>query len=184
VKEYELYLPLRYNDGSPVEDLKIKEVGELLLQQFGGFTFFPQPNQGTWQTANVIYHDEIVIFRVLTGKVRSPRQFFRRLKSDSKREYTTHKVSSCTASAGPGIISFAALLKLGQWMEALALVKGSRCEPSPQSPPAPNGAPPAVDSRAPGVARAPAPATPAACSRRQSTAVPKAHGRSRKGGVS
>ena len=46
MKEYELFVPLRYNDGSPVEPEKIERLGERLLEQFGGVTFFPQPNQG------------------------------------------------------------------------------------------------------------------------------------------
>jgi hypothetical protein len=46
VKEYELYLPLRYNDGSPVEDREIRRVGELLLHQFGGVTFSPSRIKG------------------------------------------------------------------------------------------------------------------------------------------
>jgi hypothetical protein len=46
VKEYEIYVPLRYNDGSPIEARKIANVGERLLGYFHGVTFFPQPNLG------------------------------------------------------------------------------------------------------------------------------------------
>jgi hypothetical protein len=46
VKEYDLYVPLTYNDGSPIDAKAIERLGLRLLQQFGGVTFFPQPNEG------------------------------------------------------------------------------------------------------------------------------------------
>ena len=42
VKEYDIYIPLTYNDGSPVEGSKIERIGEMLLKQFGGITFFQE----------------------------------------------------------------------------------------------------------------------------------------------
>ena len=44
VKEYDLYVPLFLNDGTPVSDEFIDQLGQKLLQRFGGCTFFPQPN--------------------------------------------------------------------------------------------------------------------------------------------
>ena len=84
MKEYELYIPLTYNDGSPVEPRKIERIGELLLKRFDGVTFFPQSNEGRWKMGSVVYHDQIVIFRVITGKVNSTRRFFKRLKEELK----------------------------------------------------------------------------------------------------
>ena len=65
MKEYDIFLPLRYNDGKPVELIKFRQLQERLLSQFPGLTYFPQPNQGFWRLGNVTYRDEIVIFRVL-----------------------------------------------------------------------------------------------------------------------
>lgn len=84
MKEYDLYVPLTYNDGSPVEGRKIRRIGNLLLGQFEGVTFFPQANQGFWKMGEVVFKDEIVVFRVLTGKVRSARRFFIKLKEKLK----------------------------------------------------------------------------------------------------
>jgi hypothetical protein len=53
VKEYEIYIPLFYNDGTPVEDKKIERIGERLLEKFEGVTFFPQHNQGMWKMGPV-----------------------------------------------------------------------------------------------------------------------------------
>jgi hypothetical protein len=92
VKEYELYVPLFYNSGSPIEMKKIEAIGERLLDQFGGVTFFPQRNEGMWKMGSVVFRDEIVIFRVLTGKVRLARQFFRQLKEALKRDLQQEEI--------------------------------------------------------------------------------------------
>ena len=46
VKEYDLFVPLSYNDGRPIESQKFQDLQQQLLEQFGGLTFFPQANAG------------------------------------------------------------------------------------------------------------------------------------------
>jgi hypothetical protein len=87
VKEYDIYLPLRYNDGTSIEPRKFQRVQRRLLQRFGGVTYFPQPNEGLWRAGNVVYRDEIVIYRVLTEKARSARRFLRSLKEELKKVF-------------------------------------------------------------------------------------------------
>jgi hypothetical protein len=77
-----LYVPLFLNDGTPLSDEYIDRLGERLLAHFGGCTFFPQPNKGLWKMGDVVFRDEVVIFRVLTAKVRPARAFFRELKQE------------------------------------------------------------------------------------------------------
>ena len=86
VKEYELYLPLFLNDGSPVSDQLVDDLMERLVEEYGGCTFFPQPNKGMWKMADVVYHDDIVIYRMITAKVRAARKFLRALKQELMRE--------------------------------------------------------------------------------------------------
>jgi len=86
VREYELYVPLFLNDGTPVRNEVIDSIGERLLEEFGGCTYFPQPNKGIWKAGGVVFRDEIVIFRALTGQARSARRFFRQLKAELLRE--------------------------------------------------------------------------------------------------
>src|SRR5207302_606612 len=74
VKEYDLYIPLAYNDGTPIESRKLVRLRNRLLKQFGGLTFFPQSNEGFWTVAGVTYRDRIVIYRVITGDVRFARR--------------------------------------------------------------------------------------------------------------
>ena len=85
MKEFEIYIPLTYNDGSPIEDRKIERIGKRLLTYFDGMTFFPQRNEGYWKMGHVTFRDRIVIFRVLDARVRLSRRFLKKLKQDLKQ---------------------------------------------------------------------------------------------------
>jgi hypothetical protein len=91
VKEYDIFLPLRYNDGEPVEAAKFQALQAELLQRFGGVTYFPQANQGLWKAGAVTYRDEIVIYRVLTGS-RGARRFLLRLKARLMKEFAQEEI--------------------------------------------------------------------------------------------
>src|SRR5262249_20145965 len=71
VKEYDIYIPLFHNDGSPVEATRFRDLQVRLLEFFNGYTFFPQPKQGAWQMGDVTYYDEIVIYRVVSPASRA-----------------------------------------------------------------------------------------------------------------
>jgi hypothetical protein len=45
VKEYDIFVPLYYNDGTPIESAKFQHLQSLLLERFEGLTYFPQPNR-------------------------------------------------------------------------------------------------------------------------------------------
>lgn len=92
MKEYDLYLPLFHNDGSAVEPRKFRNVQRQLLDQFGGLTYFPQPNKGFWKLADVTLRDEIVIDRVLASKPRKARRFLPQLKTELKREFDQEEI--------------------------------------------------------------------------------------------
>jgi hypothetical protein len=92
VKEYDIFLPLRYNDGSPIELIKFVQLHERLLSEFSGLTYFPQPNQGFWKLGDVTYRDEIVIFRVLATDSRRARRFLRKLKEELKAELLQEEI--------------------------------------------------------------------------------------------
>ena len=51
MKEYDIFLPLLYNDGNPIEGRKFQQLQSELLDQFGGLTYFPQASQGFWKQA-------------------------------------------------------------------------------------------------------------------------------------
>jgi hypothetical protein len=84
VKEYDLFIPLYYNDGRQVEPQKFQTLQQQLLDQFGGLTFFPQPNEGFWTVAGITYRDAIVIYRVITSEAQEARRFSSTLKEQLK----------------------------------------------------------------------------------------------------
>ncbi len=45
---YEILLPTRYNDGTPVEPDKFDDVLQEIAERFGGVTFFPETLRGVW----------------------------------------------------------------------------------------------------------------------------------------
>jgi hypothetical protein len=92
VKEYDLYVPLTYNDGTLIEPRTIERIGQGLLEQFGGVTFFPQPNEGLWRMGPVTYRDQIVIFRVLSANARRARRYFKALKQELKTKLEQEEI--------------------------------------------------------------------------------------------
>ncbi len=92
MKEYDMFIPLSYNDGTPIDEVKLQALQHRLLQHFGGLTFFPQPNEGFWTMGDVTYRDEIVIYRVFTSKKRAARQFLVRLKRELKNDLEQQEI--------------------------------------------------------------------------------------------
>ena len=92
MKEYDLFVPLCYNDGTPIKSEKFQEIQSCLLEEFGGLTYFPQPNEGFWRLGNVTYRDEIVIYRVVTSQTRVARRFLTELKERLKRELNQEEI--------------------------------------------------------------------------------------------
>lgn len=56
-RRYEITLPTRYNDGSPVEPEKYLITRRDLAARFGALTFLPQPILGEWTHQQVRYED-------------------------------------------------------------------------------------------------------------------------------
>ena len=92
MKEYDLHVLLYYNDGQPIEAKKFQEFQQILLDQFRGLTFFPQPNKGFWKMAEVTYRDEIVVYRVIASDASKARRFFTDLKERLKKELDQHEI--------------------------------------------------------------------------------------------
>lgn len=92
MKEYDVFVPIRYNDGADIELQKFKDLQKRLLEEFDGVTFFSQPNEGLWRMGDVVYHDEIVIYRVLCAKQRKARRFLSRLKEELKASFQQEEI--------------------------------------------------------------------------------------------
>jgi hypothetical protein len=92
VKEYDIFIPLRYNDGTPIEVRKFQLLQASLLEEFGGLTYFPQTNQGFWKLGDVTYRDEIVIYRVIARNSRRAKRFLKQLKEQLKADLVQEEI--------------------------------------------------------------------------------------------
>lgn len=92
MKEYDIFVPLYYNDGAEIEPSKFQRLQQQLLEHFDGLTFFPQPNEGFWKMNEVTYRDEIVIYRVLASSVRAARRFLAQLKEQLKKDLKQEEI--------------------------------------------------------------------------------------------
>src|SRR4051812_17722420 len=92
MREYELYVPLHYNDGRRVEHDKLAGLKRRLVNEFGGLTHFPQENEGMWKVGAFTFRDQIVILRVLAAESGKANEFFSQLKQDLKRDWDQEDV--------------------------------------------------------------------------------------------
>src|SRR5215213_7116643 len=65
MKEYEIYLPSTYNDGTPIESQLIDRLKQKLADAFGGYTHQRSRSEGAWKLGGVVFRDEVTIVRVL-----------------------------------------------------------------------------------------------------------------------
>lgn len=92
MREYELYVPLYYNDGRPIEHDKLVRLKRSLVKEFGGLTHFPQENEGLWKVGRHTFRDRIVILRVLANDLPKAEAFFSRLKTEIQKEWDQQDV--------------------------------------------------------------------------------------------
>lgn len=63
--EYDIYLPMRMNDGTAVDPDLIAGIKAELAKAFGGYTHFMQRSEGAWRIGGVTFREEMTIVRVL-----------------------------------------------------------------------------------------------------------------------
>jgi hypothetical protein len=97
MKKYEIHLPLKYNDGQPIEHEKIKHVREELLAIFGSFT---APYRRAWKYDGAKYI-EIVKIEIITTGDKLPRKRLKGFKERLKESLqqidiliTTHDIQT------------------------------------------------------------------------------------------
>ena len=92
MKEYDIFLPLYYNDGTRIESAKFQDLQSRLLDRFEGLTYFPQANQGSWKFGEITYRDEIVIYRVISDNPGGSREFLANLKERLKKDFKQQEI--------------------------------------------------------------------------------------------
>jgi len=85
MNKYEIYVPLKYNNGAAIEPKKIEQIQEQLMAAFGAITVSPlfAPFQGTWRYGGVEFVDDIVRIEVIT---KEEPEFFKTFKRRLKRK--------------------------------------------------------------------------------------------------
>lgn len=87
MRRYEIYLPLKYNDGKEIESEKIKQIREDLIGKFGAITVSSRssPYQGTWKYGGVEYIDDIIKIEVVTSSDKITKKFLKDFKERIKK---------------------------------------------------------------------------------------------------
>lgn len=86
-RRFELLLPLRFNDGSPVPDELIGETILELRDRFGAVSAETQTIRGTWQHEGQTYRDDLVRLFVDAPDVPESRAFFVDFKEQLKARF-------------------------------------------------------------------------------------------------
>ncbi len=84
---YEILLPLRHNDGSPVPDPIIAAVVIRLREKFGAVSVETQQIRGIWEHQGAIYRDELARVFVDVSDSLEIRGWFREFKEQLKTDF-------------------------------------------------------------------------------------------------
>ena len=93
MREYDLYVPLHFNDGRRVPSLNLRHLKNRLIQRFGGLTQFPQKHDGFWKIGTATFRDQIIILRVLSSQSPSrSRRFWNEVKATLQTQWKQKEV--------------------------------------------------------------------------------------------
>src|SRR5256714_2795640 len=86
MRKYEIYLPLKYNNGEAIEAEKIVAIWDELAEAYGAITVSPlsAPYQGRWKYGGVEYIDEIIKVEVVAANDRAAKKFLKEFKERLK----------------------------------------------------------------------------------------------------
>jgi hypothetical protein len=104
MREYKIYLPLKYNDGAPIEEEKFRNIKLDLVTRFGAITVssLSAPYQGTWKYGGVEFLDDIITIEVVASDNRATKKFFKDLKERLKKEL--HQIDILITTHGIQVI--------------------------------------------------------------------------------
>ena len=87
MRRYEIYLPLKYNDGKEIEPVKIQRIKQELVERFGAITVssLSSPYQGTWKYGGVAYVDDIIKVEIVASGDKVTKKFLKDFKERLKK---------------------------------------------------------------------------------------------------
>jgi hypothetical protein len=86
MKKYDIYLPLKYNDGKEIEPQKLKQIRQQLIATFGALTAssLSAPFQGTWRYGGCEFVDDIIRIEIVAKEHVRSYLFFKSFKEELK----------------------------------------------------------------------------------------------------
>ena|SRR5713226_3940632 len=84
---YEILLPLRYNDGQPVDLSKLRQTNLELIDEFSAVTSDVTTTVGSWRYGGTLYEDELLRLTIDVPGSGSADAFFRRYKDTLKARF-------------------------------------------------------------------------------------------------
>ena len=86
-RRFEILLPLRFNDGSPVPEELIAETLVELRGRFGAVSSETQRIEGQWQHAGEVYRDELMRVFVDVEDTQQNRDFFLKFRERMRSKF-------------------------------------------------------------------------------------------------
>jgi hypothetical protein len=88
-RRYDIYLPLKFNDGRAVPPEHVSRVEARLLAQFGGVTSNQSelPLRGVWLGETRLFVDQVIVMTALDFARRGRAQYIAKLKQDLLHEF-------------------------------------------------------------------------------------------------
>jgi len=88
-------IPLKYNDGTPVEPEKLLQTKRELVKKFGSITIEPQKCYGIWNYRGIEYSDELIRFIIDIDPTRKADKFFKKYKEKLKIRFKQIEIWIC-----------------------------------------------------------------------------------------
>ena len=86
-RRYEIILPTRYNDGTPVAEGEFWDVAKELVSHFGATSYLPEPIHGLWIHQGKTYEENNVRLFVDVEDTPENAAFFQRFKAALKERF-------------------------------------------------------------------------------------------------
>src|SRR5438034_11701345 len=87
LRRYEIFLPQKFNDGTPVPDPLFADTLLELRQRFGAVSCETQAIQGAWEYEGKVYRDDLIRVFVDVADLPANREFFLELKQRLKTRF-------------------------------------------------------------------------------------------------
>ncbi len=85
MRNYDVYLPVRYNDGAIIPQATLGQIRDGIVQKFGGATVLAL-SSGSWHHCGETHSEDIRILRVICEDNEGSKKFFEELKEQLEEQ--------------------------------------------------------------------------------------------------